>query len=528
VRPGAKPAEDAPADPDETRMTRRQAEMGSRAEAVSRIDESLVRMTAAHAGLDLSRSTDDAEEEAPPASRGRRLGRFAVRLVAASLTLLVLAAGGLGYGTKMWLDSGIRDAGAIDLTSSAIVDGAGQKGDQNVLVVASDRTRDPATRADTVAVAHVPAGGGPVVVLSLPHNLQINRPSCDTWDAASATYTDVARQAQADTQLVTALDEGGPRCVTKVVQQLTGLAITQYVGLDLGAVEALSTTLQGVDVCVPTPVVDGTLGTIAPDAGTNRLDGVRAGDFVRALAVQGDPASELGRIDRQQKFLAAVLGRVLDERSLLNIGEVTKLRPALRDALLLDGDDLDGTLALSTALRKLDGDGVTFAAAPTTGGADGAGNAVLRDTDAAAVFSALREDRALPEQADDPSAATAGPAPAQLRVQVLNASDKPGRAEQVGGTLGTLGFGVGDVGNAGIATNDTIIKFSPDQAAAATLLAGSVPSATSVPDPGSTGVLQLVLGRSFDDVIKPPATPTADAAADPAGAGQDGPRATCP
>ena len=39
-----------------------------------------------------------------------------------------LAAGGLGYGTKRWLDSGIRDAGAIDLTSSAIVDGAGQKG----------------------------------------------------------------------------------------------------------------------------------------------------------------------------------------------------------------------------------------------------------------------------------------------------------------------------------------------------------------------------------------------------------------
>jgi hypothetical protein len=211
------------------------------------------------------------------------------------------------------------------------------------------------------------------------------------------------------------------------------------------------------------------------------------------------------------------------------VGGVGKLRPALRDALLLDGSSLDGALALSTSLHKLDDpkSGVVFAAAPTTGGTDGVGNAVLRDADAAAVFGALRTDRPLPDQADDPSAATAGPAPAQLRVQVLNASEKPGRAEQVSGTLGTLGFGVGDVGNAEIATNDTIIKFSPDQAAGAAVLATSVPSATSVPDPGTTGVLQLVLGRSFDDVLTPPAA----ASAGPAGAAEparDGPRASCP
>jgi LCP family protein required for cell wall assembly len=509
------------ADLEETRLTRREAE---RKEAVSRIDESLVRMTAAHAGLELESSKVDVEEEAPPAPRRRRLGRFAVKLVAATLTLLVLGGAGLGYGTKRWLGSGIRDAGAVDLTSSAIVDAAAQKGDQNVLVVAADQSRDPAARADTVVVAHIPAGGGRVTVLSLPHNLQINRPSCDTWDAAAATYSDDPRPAAADTQLVTALDEGGPRCVTKVVQQVTGLAITQYVGLDLGSVEGLSSALQGIDVCVPTPVVDTTLGTIVPTAGTSRLDGVHAADFARALAVQGDPASELGRIDRQQRLLAAVLDRTLDERSLLDVGAVTKLRPALHDALLLDGDDLDQTLALADALRKIGTPGVAFAAAPTTGGTDGTGNAVLRDADAAAVFSALRADRPLPDQAGDPTAATAGPDPAQVRVQVSNASAKPGRAEQVSGTLGTLGFGLGDVGNAAIATNDTIIKFSPDQAAAAALLASSVPSATSVPDPGSTGVLQLVLGRSFDDVIKPPAA-AAPGAATPA---PDGPRANCP
>jgi hypothetical protein len=36
-----------------------------------------------------------------------------------------------------------------------------------------------------------------------------------------------------------------------------------------------------------------------------------------------------------------------------------------------------------------------------------------------------------------------------------------------------------------------------------------VPAATAVPDPGATGVLQLVLGRSFDDVVRAPSEPVA-------------------
>jgi LCP family protein required for cell wall assembly len=446
-------------------------------------------------------------------------------LLIAAVTTLVLVAAGLGWGAERWLEAGVRDADALDLGSSAIIDVAAQRGDENVLVVGADRSRDPAVRADTVAVAHVPAGGGPVVVLSLPHNLQINRPACDRWDPAAATYGAEPIQPEANAQLVTALDNGGPRCLTKVVQQLTGLAVTRYVGLDLGAVEGLSAAVQGVDVCVPTPVVDASLGTIVADPGTNRLDGVRLTDFVRALDVQGEPVSDRGRIARQQTVLAAALRAVLSERSLLDPGRLEQLRPALREALLIDGGGLDGVLALAASLDDPDADGVVFAAAPTTGGTDGVTNAVLRDADAAAVFAAVREGRPLPEQVDDPLEAVAGPAPADLRVQLLNASGRPGLAEQIGGTLGTLGFGVGEVGNAAQPTNDTIIKFSPDQAAAAALLASSVPSATSVPDPGATGVLQLVLGRSFDDVVQPPAAPaTETVTGTPA---PDGARASC-
>jgi len=50
------------------------------------------------------------------------------------------------------------------------------------------------------------------------------------------------------------------------------------------------------------------------------------------------------------------------------------------------------------------------------------------------------------------------------------------------------------------------------------ILQGAVPSANPVPDPGSTGVLQLVLGRSFDGTVRAATAPepVADTATAPA------------
>jgi hypothetical protein len=63
------------------------------------------------------------------------------------------------------------------------------------------------------------------------------------------------------------------------------------------------------------------------------------------------------------------------------------------------------------------------------------------------------------------------------------------------------------VRNAGQPALDTVVRFSPDRAEQAQLLAAAVPSASAVPDPGSTGVLQLVLGRSFDGTVRASTAP---------------------
>lgn len=436
------------------------------------------------------------------------------RLVVVVLATLVVVTTSFGWAAKGWLGSSIRNAAALEPGSDSIVDAADQHGDQNILIATVDAGSARVTRTgDTMVVAHIPAGGGPLVVLSIPTDLEINRPPCDRFDPVAVTYPGTTVPAEARTRLSTAATVGGPRCTTRVVQQLTGLAITGYVGMDLDRLGAVVDAVSAVAVCEP-PVPDGAPGPVPSTAGV--LDGRRALDYVRATTATGDASSDHTPIERQQRVVAAVLGEALSTTGLLDIGQLAALRPALEAAFVSDATGLDQLLALALSLRQLDAPDVRFAALPVEPERNGRGNSVLRSTDATALFRALRADTPLPQAPDPrtgpgPSPADRTPAPAEVTVQVLNAAERPGLAAEVSTTLQSLGFGVGDFGNAEQPAQQTMIRFAPDQAAAAELLISAIPSATTVAEPGPSGLLQLVLGRSFDGTVRaptgPPATP---------------------
>ncbi|MBW0117351.1 LCP family protein, partial [Pseudonocardia abyssalis] len=477
--------------------------------------ETLTRLTAAHAGVTLAETDADAPAPTPGKVRARPgIGR----LLLAALALAVFAVTAFQYVGKARLDAAVTRVTALDPDSGAIVDADAQAGAENVLILGTEPV-DPAggPSTDTVLLAHVPAGGGDVVGLSVPNDLEVNRPPCRRWDPAARDYLDETVPALARTPLRTAFEVGGPQCVTRVVQQLTGLSVTRFVGLDLDGIGDLVDAVGGVDVCVEQPVVDGLLGAVVPRAGTTTLDGLAARDFVAARTVEGDPVGGRGVLERQQRLVAAVLEKTLSREVLLDPARIGSLGPALGGALSADDADLDRILATARSVRSFAAEGVAFTTVPTATETSGQGNALLRDADAAALFTALREDTPLPDQTV--LAAGAGPAPADVTVDVLNASDRQGLAAEIGGTLGTLGFRVDEVGNAPATAPDTVIRFSPDRAAAAELLASTVPSSTTVPDPAASGVLQLVLGNSFDGVVR---APSAESAAAPAG-----PPATC-
>ena len=220
---------------------------------------------------------------------GRRLERWrrrwtwghTLRVLAAGMSAVVVLVCGLAWGATSWFETAVRQIAALDPTSAAIVDPAAQAGDQNFLVVGSDTrvgaapTEDvgdpsdvPGARSDTVMIVHVPADRSRVTVVSFPRDLEIDRPSCERWDSVSGAYTP---QTIPDTQRVklnSAYQVGGPRCVTKVVQQLSGLAVNHFLGVDFSGFKDMVDAVDGVPICIEKPMKDTILGTVIPRAGT--------------------------------------------------------------------------------------------------------------------------------------------------------------------------------------------------------------------------------------------------------------------
>jgi len=498
-----------------TATTRRSDPGGTPGERLraDRIDETLTRLTAAHAGLILGRHDEEDEEDdvVPPRRRARpavRAGRYAVAAVA---LLLVLVAG-FGWVGRTRLDGALTQVAAVDVAPDGVIDAAAQTGDENVLVLAVDSggSADATTRANTATVVHRDARGDRTVAVTLPPHLEITRPPCEQWDPAAAAYLGQTVPAEPRTTFGSAYTVGGPRCATRAAQQVTGLAITRFVAVDLAATSSLVEAVGGVQVCVERPVLDSVLGPVAETAGTDAFNGARAATLVRAADVRGEPAGGAALVQRQQRVLSAALGRALSPTTLLRPDRVGRLLPALSTAVVSTGTGVADLLALASATGEV-------RAAPTEPQATSRGNLELREADAQALFAAVRTDAPLPAAADP----VATSAPADVTADVLNASGRDGLAAEVAGTLGDLGFRTAEVRNAGQPALGTVVRYSPDRAEQAQLLAAAVPSANAVPDPGTAGVLQLVLGRSFDGTVRAATAP------DPAAETPTAPAATC-
>ncbi|WP_345341965.1 LCP family protein, partial [Actinomycetospora succinea] len=483
---------------------------------------------------------DYAATSAVLASAGARLatwrrgwtGPRVLRLMTATCAVLVVVVCGLGWGAASWVEAAVRQIGALDPNSPAIQDAAAQAGDQNFLVVGSDSragappsedagdTADvPGARTDTIMIVHVPKDRTGVTVVSFPRDLEITRPACERWDPVSGAYSPQMLPPTPRVKLNSAYAAGGPRCVTRAVQELSGLAINRFLGVDFQGFQGMVDSVRGVPICVERPVRDSVLGPIIDQAGPTVLTGQQALDYVRARHVEGDPSSDYGRIQRQQRFLGALLRSVLSAGTLLDPGRLDGLVEAVARSTFGENIGSDQLLTLSQSLGSLDPHAVTFVTVPTTGIANDRGNEVLRPREERAMFSAIIEGRPLPGAPGAP-AAPAAPAPAPVDVRLVDGRSPAGEdsgddgdseesedsgpsASSIAERLRSAGFGVvSDDSGASDGTRGTTIRYSPDQAAAAQALAAAVPGATLEPTASGSGALTLTLGDDFDGRVR--------------------------
>ncbi|MGH3936870.1 MAG: LCP family protein [Pseudonocardiaceae bacterium] len=348
--------------------------------------------------------------------RARRTGKTLVATVAC-LVFLVTAG---GWTATQWLDGQLREVLALDPDSAAITDAQAQRGDENVLLVGSDSRAGgqqeaqfgnaamvPGARSDTVMVAHLPADRSRAVIVSFPRDLQIQRPPCRVWDPVSRSYTGSTDPGADIAKLNTAYQVGGPLCVTKVVQRLSGLAVTRFVGVDFQGFQSMVDAVGGVRICVERPLADDRLGMIIPKPGYSTISGNTALNYVRARHVIGDPTSDYGRITRQQHFLSALLNEVLSPGVLLNPAKMSALITAVAANTVGENIDSSALLPLAHSVEGLDLAKVTFVTVPTTGSANEYGNEELRAQDTAALFRGIIDGVPLPGK-QPPSAPAPG------------------------------------------------------------------------------------------------------------------------
>ncbi len=460
----------------------------------------------------------------PPDGPPSRLLRAGALSLTALASAAVLAVSGAGYGLLAWSDSSIHRVDAFAAGGTRPKDTSGT----TFLLVGSDaRTGMSARaerrlhvgtvataagrRADTMLLVHIPADDNSVTVVSLPRDSYVPIPA--------HLGVDGTRVPERGNKLNAAYSAGGPPLVTATVQRATGLRIDHYVEVDFLGFERLVDAIGGVDVCAPTALRDRKAGLQLP-AGRSHVDGRVGLSYVRARSLDG--RADLGRIERQQRFLAAMVHRLtsrevlLDPRALVRfldaaLGSV-RTDPGLRRRELVD---------LATRLRHVPGGEVRFLTVPVAdpwarpGG--GVGAVALWDEPAArALFDGLRHDSGLGDSglvhsglAHSGRAASAQPstprvsvAPALLRVQVFNGVGTPGLGSRAARDLALRGFDV--VGQAAnwttLGASATVIRYDGRYSESIKTLVAALPGARLEKVAGLGRTMQVVVGSTYSGV----------------------------
>ncbi len=108
----------------------------------------------------------------------------------------------------------------------------------------------------------------------------------------------------------------GPGCTISQFEQTTGVPVDHYVVLDFAGFQDMVDAVGGVQVCIPETVDDRAHGIYLP-AGTREISGKQALSYVRQRYAVGD-GSDIGRLKRQQAFMASMANKVVSAGTLAN------------------------------------------------------------------------------------------------------------------------------------------------------------------------------------------------------------------
>lgn len=219
--------------------------------------------------------------------------------VIVSILLLLLAVASASY---YWFGGGLSekkkdDAGIISPQNKI-----------NIMVMGVDERGDDVGRSDTLFVLTIDTKTKEVAMLSIPRDTRIKIPG-KSWDKINHAYA-----------------FGGHKLTQQAVEGLLGIKIDHHIMIDIAGFKKIIDAIGGVTIDVEKRMYytdpyddDGGL-VIDLRPGVQHMDGRTAIQYVRYRDEEGD----IGRVERQQKFLKAVMNEVATPSVLTKIPGIIK------------------------------------------------------------------------------------------------------------------------------------------------------------------------------------------------------------
>jgi LCP family protein required for cell wall assembly len=270
----------------------------------------------------------------------------------------------------------------------------------NILVMGSDSRvgagndldgqTDIGERSDTTILVHVSADRKTVYGVSLPRDAMVARPECENSDG------DKVPGAELDI-FNAAFSLAGPACTAAQVEALTGIYIDHYLTVDFNGFKQMVEAVHGVTVCIPEDVDDSAHG-ITFEAGTQELDGQQALNYVRERYVLS-ANSDIGRMKRQQAFIASMVNKVVSAGTLTRPNRVYSFLKAATGSIVTDPglSSLSKLVNLALQFRKTDLDDISFITVPFQE-YEPDPNRLVWSPEAKGLWKVILEDKPLPKK----------------------------------------------------------------------------------------------------------------------------------
>jgi len=259
-------------------------------------------------------------------------------------------------------------------------------------------------RSDTMLLVHISKARDAAFIVSIPRDTLVTIPAHRSQDG---TRDIPARPGKINA----AFAFGGAPLLIQTIEDKTNLKIDHYVEVSFAGFTGVVDALGGIEVCSKVAIND-PRSHLVMAAGTHLLDGIEALKYVRTRDFDG--RGDIGRMERQQQFVGAVLHKATSSGVLLNPIKLTRFYNATISTVKMDSSvNKNDLLTLAKQMRNLSSSSVRTLTVPLSdpnGSYPGVGSVVIWDEELSTdLWTRIRGDEVLVETIKPTAKATTEP-----------------------------------------------------------------------------------------------------------------------